>query len=1605
MRRGGVVLFVMALCLVPTQSGMARQELASPRDSGLQILSQDAEELILDVRIPPIELQDVTLGGQTFQRLQMSAAGHTTEVGWPELPVFARYVAVPIGAEVAVELLDAQRTVESDVLVYPAQPPMPDSTAAQEGPLSFDEAFYQQDTIYPRLPVEAGVPGRLRDVRYVLIRFHPAQYNPARRELTVYSSMRVRVTFQGGESRFTTAGYRAQSFERMYRGLFVNYDSLEPAALRPMGASDRDGADLLIITAPDFRRPALDLADWKTRRGIPTAVVTTDETGTSAVEIQSYIQVAYNTWSPPPAYVLLLGDAEFIPVHYVTEHPYYGGPRTGTDLYYFTTSGTDYMPDIAGARIPASTEGEARRVVDNILSYEQDPPADSTFYDRFQVASYFQDDDDDGIADRLFAQTSEEIHDYLEDTEGKTATRCYTTNSASPQYYYDGSTVPAEVQTALLLKSDRTCITSDLNDGRFILNHRDHGNSYSWSDPEYLSRDVRGLSYTDPDELPVVFSINCETAWFDAETDDEGCAYAGATSIAEEFLMQEKAVAVFGASRVSYSWYNDVLMKGYYDGIWSGMLPGFGAGAPFSDEVYRLGDAMGWGKAYLLTQYPPPNLYTLTTMEIHHLLGDPTLEIWTEVPQSMTVSHAATASVGATSFSVNVDVADARITLVQNGDIVGEVASSVAGANSVPLNPAADHGPLHVTVTKHNYRPYQGAADVGDTHTVSGCITDGGSGVADLWVAFGADLPAARTDASGCFSQKLADGTYTVAPVEETWRIWPADRQVTLSGSDVTNVDFEAEPQRVTAGYSEGFELGRLGPAWTVGGDGFGRSEILDCPNSGDYALIFDQTDWGQYATAASVLSVDLSCRSDATLSFWWRDNLDESNAEDGVFIRRNTSDTWCNAFTFPSYQSTYIQQTIDLNAAAQSCWGSSSLTSDFQIMFQQRDNFRWTGDDGIAVDDISITASGQMFTWDGSTDSDWNDGTNWDVGCVPSAVDDVVIPGTGVSNWPDANTTAYAHDVTIQDGAQLDASTSGSLLVYGDWMELGTGTFNATAGTVAFVGSGAQSITANAGSHFYHLEIGDGQTAPSVSLASDIDVDGDLTIHLSSSLASSSYTLYLAGDWREFGQFSEGTGMVVFDGTIQSATRRVAPQSVDYLALEAFEGSFPPTGWTRVDNTGDGHWDRNDAFGAANVTNGSGYSAASRGDSSSNTANLDNELWSPSFTIFAAGATLSYESNFQDYAGNGDAYLDISTDGGDAWETLTHWTADYGPTYEQPNLSAFLGETVNLRWRYTASAVQAWYWQIDDVAVAGWTDSVGDLGFYNLVVTGTTVATFDGNVGVGNDLTTGSGAIMDVGEYEITSVGGVVTNDGGLRQTQTAPNAATTPFLTIGTKYYGVDLSPTSGDMGATTVTVYGNQLCPNAMWAIDRCFDIVPTTPQTADITFYYRDAEEGVHDAAQAWHWNGSAWDRETLAGRDRSGAENNWVTASGVTSYSPFALANESPTAVELAGLAATRDGRDVIITWQTISEIDLLGFNVYRRAEGEETYTLLNETLIPAEKPGSYSGATYTWRDVDVSPGAYLYQLEDQGVEGPPGTHGPVSVTVPRAIYLPAVLRQ
>ena len=106
------------------------------------------------------------------------------------------------------------------------------------------------------------------------------------------------------------------------------------------------------------------------------------------------------------------------------------------------------------------------------------------------------------------------------------------------------------------------------------------------------------------------------------------------------------------------------------------------------------------------------------------------------------------------------------------------------------------------------------------------------------------------------------------------------------------------------------------------------------------------------------------------------------------------------------------------------------------------------------------------------------------------------------------------------------------------------------------------------------------------------------------------------------------------------------------------------------------------------------------------------------------------------------------------------------------------------------------------------------------------------------------------------------------------------------------------------------------------------------------------------------------------------------------------------AVTLASFNAQAAAGHILVTWETTSEIDTLGFNLYRNTSPEPIGSLL--AFVPSQAPGSTAGAHYAYQDVDVSIGVtYYYWLEDIDIGGMTTLHGPVSATylAPTAVTL------
>jgi hypothetical protein len=113
------------------------------------------------------------------------------------------------------------------------------------------------------------------------------------------------------------------------------------------------------------------------------------------------------------------------------------------------------------------------------------------------------------------------------------------------------------------------------------------------------------------------------------------------------------------------------------------------------------------------------------------------------------------------------------------------------------------------------------------------------------------------------------------------------------------------------------------------------------------------------------------------------------------------------------------------------------------------------------------------------------------------------------------------------------------------------------------------------------------------------------------------------------------------------------------------------------------------------------------------------------------------------------------------------------------------------------------------------------------------------------------------------------------------------------------------------------------------------------------------------------------------------------------FQTFSFFPPVATAVRLMSFEATPGDGSVTLFWQTGSELDNLGFHVYRGPSVDGPWTRLTSSLIPG-LGSSPLGQAYTWLDTGLANGTrYYYRLEDVDTASVSTFHGPVS-TVPSA---------
>ena len=178
-------------------------------------------------------------------------------------------------------------------------------------------------------------------------------------------------------------------------------------------------------------------------------------------------------------------------------------------------------------------------------------------------------------------------------------------------------------------KKAHNAIKENIKKGCSIVCYRGHGTEKGWANPIFKKQHLENL---DSKNSSIFLNISCFTGRFNI--DPEVC-------FSEVALKKGVAASLIASTCASNTWQNNLLIMGLYDGIFSGIIPAYNSENSKNQPMIRprLGDILNYALAYILTKKSTLELKLLLhQMDVYHVIGDPTIELWREKPLNFDIN-------------------------------------------------------------------------------------------------------------------------------------------------------------------------------------------------------------------------------------------------------------------------------------------------------------------------------------------------------------------------------------------------------------------------------------------------------------------------------------------------------------------------------------------------------------------------------------------------------------------------------------------------------------------------------------------------------------------------------------------------------------------------------------------------------------------------------------------------------------------------------------------------------------------------------------------------------------------------------------------------------
>jgi len=615
--------------------------------------------------------------------------GQLCEIGKPMVPLKNVMIALPPGMKAtSIKIINFKdRIIPGTYTLYPAQSPQTLDTAIKnQKSVLKDINVYQSSKSFPSKRIEFTRQTDLAGQGIASITIFPIHYNPGLKTIKLLTSIEFEIEgLRGYVCNDYLPRVISDSSREMYKHLVKEMViNPEDVILHTSPYKNQRGGvppgnyDYVIITNDSWVNDFQALSNWKTRKGIPATIATTDwiynngnYSGSNKEKIREFIEDAHTTWGS--IFFLLGGDTDTIPYHIAN----YKNDNIPTDTYY-SDYDDDWTCEVHVGRASVNQNGTGAGGISNFINktitYEKNPPV-SNFAKNISLFGFDLDSVTDGEDCKI------DIDDL------------YIPSNWSVTKVYDSHTGNHE-----------DAVDTTVNDGQNLINHIDHSNQgymgTGYTNHRWGLNNSEVDAFSNGNKQSIWYSIGC---W--------ACAYDYDNCIAEHFVRDTDGggVAFVGNSR--YGWY----YIGYDDGA-SLRYDRYFFRSFFDQNYYKLGILFSDHKmdAYNSMTQDELNKYIFTEI---NLLGDPELPIWKEDPSNFVVTHPRNISIDTSSITIHVEtkagenVNNSYICLLKEDEVY--LTGYTDNTGNITLYPSINKtGTMYVTITKQHYLPYEGEINV-----------------------------------------------------------------------------------------------------------------------------------------------------------------------------------------------------------------------------------------------------------------------------------------------------------------------------------------------------------------------------------------------------------------------------------------------------------------------------------------------------------------------------------------------------------------------------------------------------------------------------------------------------------------------------------------------------------------------------------------------------------------------------------------------------------------------------------------------------------------------------------------------------------------------------